>query len=1277
MAVPVETLAGYVPALVIRHLAESPGPVTTPSAHSFPAAVLFADISGFTAMTERLARQGPAGVEEASHLLNDYFGQLIERVAAHGGDVIKFAGDALLALWPATEEPLDSVTRRAAQCGLAAQKALHGYMPAPDVRLSLRASIGAGEITEVHIGGVNGRWEYLIAGAPLARLSTIKQDAQPGDVIISPEGWSQVQSSFEAQPLDTGGMRLEAIRDPLPLRPLAPPAPSPDLEPALRAYIPNSILDRLAAGQTEWLAELRRVTVIFLNLRDLDHNTPKGLKQAQMVLRALQAILYRYEATIDKISIDDQGATMVAALGLPPLTHEDDAARGAQAALDIQAVMRDLGLHPAVGVATGLVFCGSVGSATRREYTMVGDVVNLAARLMQNARDDLLCDAATAQAAQDQIVFETLPPIRVKGKADPVTPHRPRGLAKVSIARPQTALIGRVAELTALEDQLQRLMRGEAGGTVAIEGEAGIGKSRLAGEVLHHAQALGMTVLLGSGDAIEKNTPYHAWQSVFSQLFGLETIVDADARRQHVLSQLQFDEQLVRLAPLLGRVLPIDFPENEDTVNLTGQARADRTRDVLLRLLSELPATGRRAPKVLVMEDAHWFDSASWTLVLLASRQVQPMLLIVTTRLPGDPPTPEYAQLIQLSNVERLRLDALPPEDTLELVCQRLNVTSLPEPVIDLIRDKAEGHPFFSEELAYALRDTGLIRIDNGECHLAPGAGDLRALTFPDTIQGVITSRIDRLTPPQQMTVKAASAIGRVFPYRILYDIHPIEADKPHLPDNLATLQRLNLTLLDTPEPDLAYLFKHAITQEVAYNLMLFAQRRQLHRAIAEWYEHAPIDDRSRFDQLLAHHWGLAGEAEKAIGYLERAGHQAAHSGANAEAKALYEQALETLLQMPVTPDRQRQLIDLTVDLARVGAYLPSDNILTMLRLALDAAQTLQDEERLARVHGSTGAFHYVMGRLGEAQEHFTRCMALAEKLGLEELLTLPYNTIGRTLAVSGDYARAADMLAKGIALAEKYHDPELLAGSLAFYASTFWFQGRRAEGIPHAERGLALAEEIRRPSRVAGNLMVMGFCTCFCGFFDEAAVYLRRCLSIAEPKQYVQPMYIAYGCMGYLQMQDGDLHLAREYLDNSLQLAEKNKAVAFVPLYQAYRAEVELLIGDAPSALARAEAAVAAAEKTRQRTSLGEAQRVLGRVYARLSEWEKAEQAMQASLALQKKCNALPFVAISTFDLGRLYRECGRPDEARAAIAEATRMFEDLEMAWHLDRARQVRTEL
>lgn len=946
-----ETLASYVPGLVVRHLATDSAPITTPTAENFPAAVLFADISGFTFLAERLAQHGPVGAEELTRLLNAYFGQLIDLVTAHGGDIVKFAGDALLALWPTSEtEDLATVARRAAQCGLAIQATLHDYevagrgldvsgMAAEEVRLSLRVGIGAGEVFTVYIGGVFKRWEFLITGAPTVQMSIAEQQAQPGQVVLSPETWALVGGQCtgillhlppQAGKEREGYVRLEAVHNPLPPCPISSSPLVPEMETALRTYIPAAIRSRLDAGQTGWLAELRPVTVLFLNLPDLDHTT--SLKQAQRVMRILQTTLYHYEGSINKLNVDDKGATLVAVLGLPPLAHEDDAVRGTQAALAMQAKLRELCLRSAIGVTTGRAFCGSVGNATRREYTVVGDVVNVAARLMQVALDDILCDEATYQAAQTRLAFEPLPAIMVKGKTESVAVYHPLSEAEMAARlrqriRRRATIIGRTAERAILTERLDALLSDSAGGRVVVEGEAGIGKSRLVEDALQQAQALGVTCLIGGGDAIEKSTPYHAWRPVFRQLFNLDELFDdagamppTEVQRRHVLAQLEsnlvLDKpvlsmveeaeglELSHLVPLLNAVLPLDLPENELTEQMTGQVRANNTHKLLLRLLQ---VAANQTPTLLVLEDAHWLDSASWALTHLVSQDIRSMLLVIATRPLSDPAPLEYRQLFRSPDTRQLLLEALPPEDTLTLVCQRLGVATLPEPVAALIREKAEGHPFFSEELAYALRDAGLILIADGECHIAPDTGDLSGLSFPDTVQGVVTSRIDRLTPSQQLTLKVASVIGRVFAFRVLRDVHPIEADKMHLTDYLNALERLDITPLETPEPDLSYIFKHIITREVAYNLMLFAQRRELHRVVAEWYERTYTDDLTPFYPLLAYHWGKTEVAAKAIDYLEKAGEQALHNFANQEAINFFSQAVTLDARLEPGSDRLRR----------------------------------------------------------------------------------------------------------------------------------------------------------------------------------------------------------------------------------------------------------------------------------------------------------------------------------------------------------------------------------
>ncbi|MEM7347533.1 MAG: adenylate/guanylate cyclase domain-containing protein, partial [Chloroflexota bacterium] len=640
----IETLASYVPSQIVGDLARNPAAIAEAKSEQFLAAVLFADISGFTALTERLAQQGPAGAEELTHLINAYFTQLIELITTHGGDVVKFAGDALIALWPVSEKKglfhpsLPVAVHRATQCSVLVQEKLDAYPVADGVQLSLKITLGAGEILTMHLGGEGEHWEYLVTGAPLIQVGLAGEHANPGDIILSPEAWELVGDQCRGtylpfKPLkgdstlfipsienQVGPTRLHTLKQHQPLPIFELPALEAIPETSLRAYIPEAILNRVAAGQVGWLAELRQATIIFVNLPDLNYEMP--LRQAQTIMQTLQRVVHNYEGSVNKLSVDDKGVTLIAAFGLPPLSHEDDAIRAVQTALDIQSELRQMGLRSAVGVTTGRVFCGSVGSDTRREYTVIGDVVNLSARLMQAAPGDILCDAATYRAAQESAAlelmlgvdldgsgeigdvprFETLPPLQVKGKANAVQVYRPRSNERMTVESRilDDEMVGRSSERTLIDDRLTALQSGQSG-VMIIEGEAGIGKSRLVRYLLQQAQAFGVQSLVGVGNSIDQS-PYHAWRPIFKQLFQLGPLTgDSLMHRTQILSQLEQEFNIplskagpnssdlgwARLIPLLEPIFPLDWPENEITAQMTAQVRADNTLELRTYLLRQ------------------------------------------------------------------------------------------------------------------------------------------------------------------------------------------------------------------------------------------------------------------------------------------------------------------------------------------------------------------------------------------------------------------------------------------------------------------------------------------------------------------------------------------------------------------------------------------------------------------------------------------------------------------------------------------------------------------
>jgi class 3 adenylate cyclase len=835
-------LASYVSPLVTRSLDADSTPLTAPDAQNFPAAVLFADISGFTPLAEELTRSDPAaGVEKLMGFLNGYFGQLTTHVMTYGGEVINFAGDALLAIWPVGDEDLKTVTLRAAQCGLSMQRMMEDYNAVENVRiLTLRVGISAGDVTTAHVGGEQGRWKFIVVGSPLAQVSMAEREAQPGQVILAPSAWGLIREESAGQPLETadpahkaGGLvQLLRVNTFLNFNPALPASPAPEIEDALRAYVPGTILSAL---NEDWMGELRRVTVLFANLPGL--NAARQIDRSRDVVRIIQSILYRYEGSLDSVSANDRGLTLMAEFGLPPLAHEDDALRGVQAALAIQAELRQLGIRGAIGLATGRTFCGAIGSEARREYTVIGDDVNLAARLMQiSAPNDVLCDDETYRAARPHQTFESMSSISIKGKADLVSIHRPIGEATKHSAAEATQpidlnLIGRTEARQRLLDRVRALQSSGSGGVMIIEGEAGIGKTRLILELIQHAQQLQLQVAAGSGDAIEMSAAFNAWPGILARVLSIDTLADPVAQRAQAEKFLAIKPQLLRSASLLNHWLPFDFGP---AAPLDDRTRSRQTRNLLVEILQVWTAT---EPRLLILEDAQWLDAASWSLVRAVSQQVKNLLMVLVVRTLVDPIPLEFQQLVDQANVERLRIVGFSRSETKSLLRHRLGVQHIDQAVVDLIYDKAGGQPFFTEELATALRQSGVIEIADDHCRLASDTLDLQSIAVPVTIQALITHRIDQLLPAQQMVLKVASVIGRSFAYQLLHDIYPVEEDRPQLKDHLAALQRFDVLDLERPEPLLKYRFKTEMFHDVAHSLMLFSQRRKVQQAVAEWYE--------------------------------------------------------------------------------------------------------------------------------------------------------------------------------------------------------------------------------------------------------------------------------------------------------------------------------------------------------------------------------------------------------------------------------------------------------
>ncbi len=883
-------LTSYVAPYVLRRLSRG-GPPELPAVEPMAGALLLADIAGFTHLSEQLAERGLDGAEALTLALNGYFAWMIDRIGEHGGEVVGFAGDALLAMWPSADdgESQRDAVLRAGACALVLAVPEASAIVTNEAPLTVRFGLTAGAFFGVELGGYQGQRHCLLTGPPVEAVAEMNDLAEAGEIVMDAGAWKLVADVCEGEPRQ-GEAQLLTGAPPARLMQLSSPeSPSPEVVDVLSSYVPLAVFGREETGQGSWLAELRHVTVLFVNLPDCDFHV--SAERAQELAAALQEELDRHEATINKLSVDSHGTSLVAATGLPPLSHDDDAVRGVRSALAIAEALERMGRPGAIGVATGQAFCGPIGNESRREYTMIGDVVNTAARLMQAALEgdgvvgagsggpgtvQILCDTATHRATRHRIDYAEPRELRVKGKSSPLVVYRPtrRRTARTAAT---TAMAGRDLERDVVLANLDAALRGECR-VVMVEGEPGIGKTQLVNAALTLAQERGVRCLAGAGDPIERTVPYHAWRNVFATALGVDDYVSPAARVEQTLLALEKQREQ---APLLNVLLGLAIDDTPATASITGERRIDATKDLMLELLGEVA----RQPLMIAIDDAHWLDSASWALILELSRRELPVLLLLASRPVGhDALPPEGARLVNQTNTKVLRLSSLEAVDAVSLVCVRLGVVSLPGKVASLIVEKSGGNPLFAEELAYALLEAGVIAVADGLCSLAAAEADLVTVTMHDTVEGVIGSRIDGLEARPELALKVASVVGPSFSPEVVRDVFPVPDDRRYIPGCLETLVRRNLTVLDQSTPSVQYSFRHALTRDVAYNRMLFAHRRELHKAIAEWYERNRSDALEPLYSTLAYHWSRAEVVDKACHYLELATLHAVNNGMGREA---------------------------------------------------------------------------------------------------------------------------------------------------------------------------------------------------------------------------------------------------------------------------------------------------------------------------------------------------------------------------------------------------------
>jgi class 3 adenylate cyclase/tetratricopeptide (TPR) repeat protein len=919
------------------------------------ATVLFADIAGFTAMSEQL---DPEAVTDA---MNRCFESIEGVVIAHGGAVAQYLGDCTLAVFHVAD---DGAARACAAIDAALEirstiQRLNRELKLPGV-LDVHVGVATGTVT----GGAEaaGGPAQTLAGEAVGRAAQLEDRSETGQILIDASTHAVSADAFHVRAFRAGAEAADHT---------------------------HSAFEVLAASDArvriKRQSERRQAAVLFAKLSTAP-DAPRAVEVVERCLDAFEETVRVHGGVVDKY----MGESAMALFGVPNAI-ENAAQEAVNAAIELRNRVGRIAADPAlgpppalhVGVNAGLVVAGEIGGRVRREYTVMGDTVNLAARLKERAPAGAIwVGAEVYRQTRAAFAYDPLPPLRVKGKSEPVQPYavlsdheQLHRAADTTAARLTSALIGRERELHQLREAFEHLWQGR-GAVVSVVGEAGVGKSRLLAEVLSDRRLRQATVLEGRATSMGENLSYHPFVDMLRRWAALpeDDAVAARRRLEEAVSAALgalAAEDWPLIATLMG--MELSGADAERVAGIDGEALerliAKSVRDLLCTL-------AEAAPLIIVLEDLHWADQSSLRLLTALLRLVtEHRILIIPVFRPDYRETAEgtVAEGIELPAAwhRQITVAALTEQQSTVLIENLLQIDDLPLAARRLITQKAEGNPFYIEEVIRSLIDQRAIE-RRGSRYVFTAA--LESVRIPGTIQEVIMTRVDHLDDATRHLLQVASVIGRSFYRPLIGEIlrrqgYPRDQEEQALAllteKQLLAPRPMRWTVaVDTRDAaaELEYLFTHALAQQTIYESLLQKTRREFHGIVAAVIESVFADRLPDFFGMLAYHYSRAEELVKAEEYLFKAGEIAARSAASREALNFFQEASRLYLQLhPDGGDAQKRLLlekriavalwnvgdlDGSIEqfdktLAQLGERVPSSSLSTNLRFASDFAALL------------------------------------------------------------------------------------------------------------------------------------------------------------------------------------------------------------------------------------------------------------------------------------------------------------------------------------------------
>lgn len=1221
---------------------------------------LFADISGFTPLTERLTTlYGPGrGAEELSGHLNTVYDALISQVEYFGGSVISFAGDAIMCWF---DESQGDAAGRSVVAALAMHMAMSAFTSLDlgdgyTVSLAMKTAVTTGQARRFLVGDPEIQLIDTLAGQMIDRLSLAEKLANPAELLIDKATFERLSDCAILSVWRTdkvSDISFAVLTDyQAEVSPVAwPTLPQGLTLDQIRPWLLTAVYERELKGQGQFLPEIRPAAALFLKFTGLNYeDDPEVGQKLDDFLSRAQNVLSQYGGTLLQLTIGDKGSYLYASFGAL-IAHEDDTYRAANAALELEKLPLLSNTPVQIGISRGMMRAGSYGSHGRRTYGVLGDDVNLAARLMERADPGQILVSENAQRMLRRgFYLDLISEIQFRGKQNIVAVyelHRRR--------RPQTGLletpkyniplIGRDAEKEMVLQKIEEARSGK-GQIVGFTADAGMGKSRLLAEIIQLASEEELPVFVGECQSFGANIPYLVWLATWHQFFAIDHTLPLQSLTEELTAKLStLAPDRISALPLLAEMLGIAIPDNALTASLEPQSRRTALETLLLECLKSraLEAGEENRLLIFVLEDLHWIDPASHDLLESVGRLIVqlPVLILLAYRPPDRLrlQKPRIEVLPHFTHIELNELSHMEAEQLIQAKIQQLFVnraTAVPDSLIRQITNRAQGNPFYVEELINYLHDRGTdLKNDSA----------LLNLELPTSLHSLILSRIDQLNEEQKLTLKIASIIGRMFRFNWLMGYYPELGDIDHVKAQLAELARLDLTPVDQPEPELVYMFKHIVTQEVTYASLPFSTRAILHEQLADYLESL---DAERFVDLLAYHYERSENDAKKRQYLEKAGKSAADRFANEEALDYINRALA------LTPDEDAgslyQLIQQREQLFNLLGHRQKQeqDLLTLKRLA----RNLRDEKKEADIALRHARYAEMLGNYDLAAESAQQALAMAQLGRQPALQAAAYLQWGRTLFRLADYEKADRCFKHAHKLSENVAEPDLEADCLLNIGNVSWSRGEYTDALAYYKQALTLkgqANNRRGESIILNN---MGVVALSLSDYGTAKTYYEQALDIMLTIGDRRNESFVLGNLGLVAAHMGEFEYASSYQNKALNLRQE--------MNDKYGENLSLMnLGTLAFFMGQYDKAVTLLTEvvdwfSESGNSQGEAESLvyLALLYNKMfaSDQQKAKECCEKALTITKEIGARSEEAIAWRVFGHVYVQEGQWEFAQSA---------------------------